>query len=96
MSLTPERVRQVAKLARLALDDDAIARMTTELEAIIGYVEQLQDVDTTDVEPIAQVTGLENVTRPDIAHDMLPVTEVLQNAPQQSGSTFLVPKVVER
>jgi aspartyl-tRNA(Asn)/glutamyl-tRNA(Gln) amidotransferase subunit C len=96
MSLSPDDVRHVAKLARLALSDDEITTMADELNAIVGYVEQLSEVDTAGVEPIANVAGLENITRPDEPQRMLSATEVLGNAPQANEVAFLVPKAVER
>ncbi len=96
MVLSESDVRKIAKLANLALSDAEVARMTTELGAIVGYVEQLRAVDTTGVEPIAQVTGLTNVVRPDAAGDMLSAKLVLGNAPQADEVAFLVPKAVER
>ena len=96
MSLSEDDVRHVAKLARLALSDDEVQQMAGELNAIVGYVEQLSEVDTDDVEPIANVAGLENITRPDEAGEMLSTKDVLRNAPQSNEVAFLVPKAVER
>lgn len=96
MAITEKDVRHIANLARLALGDDEIARLTGDMAAIVGYVEQLREVDTTGVEPIAQVTGLTNVVRADQPRDMLSVAQALANAPQANEVAFLVPKVVER
>lgn len=96
MAITEENVRHLAKLANLALDDAAITRMRDQLSAIVGHVEQLSEVDTTGVEPIANVSGLANVTRPDAAGPMLDSKRVLGNAPQRNEVAILVPKVVER
>lgn len=96
MALTSEEVRHVARLARLALDEAAIARMTAELGQIVGYVEQLAEVDTDGVEPVANVAGLVNVTRADVPGPMLRPEQALANAPQANSSAFLVPKAVER
>jgi aspartyl-tRNA(Asn)/glutamyl-tRNA(Gln) amidotransferase subunit C len=89
-------VRAVAALARLELSDDEIARMAVDLERIIGYVEQLQEVDTEGVDTMAQVTGLTGIERSDEAGNMLPVEQVLANAAKADDSAFLVPKAVER
>lgn len=96
MAITENEVRHIAKLASLGLDDAGVARMARELEAIVGYVNQLAEVDTTGVEPIANVSGLVNVTRPDAAGPMLAQAEVLGNAPARNEVAILVPKVVER
>ena len=96
MDISDQDVRHLAKLANLALDDGAVTRMRGQLEAIVGYVEQLSEVDTNGVEPIANVSGLVNVTRPDVAGPMLSSPQVLGNAPQKNEVAILVPKVVER
>lgn len=96
MAITDKDVRHLAKLAHLALSDEEVGRMRTELEAIVGYVQSLQAVDTTGVEPVANVSGLVDVTRPDQPGDMLTPAQALANAPQRNEVAFLVPKVVER
>lgn len=65
MSLTPEQVRHVAKLARLRLSEAEVDKFSNQLTAILDYVAILNEVDTEGVEPTSQVTGLENVTRMD-------------------------------
>ncbi len=96
MDITPDQVRHVARLARLAMDEDSVARMTRELAAIVGYVEQLQAVDTDGVEPLANVSGLEHVLRDDQPGPLLDHAAVLANAPLANEVAFLVPKAVER
>ncbi len=96
MSITADNVRHLAKLANLALPEDELVRMAGELEAIVGYVQQLQDVDTTGVEAIANVSGLATVVRPDVAGEMLTQREILALAPEHNEVAILVPKVVER
>ena len=96
MAISDQNVRHLAKLANLALDDAAVTRMRGELEAIVGYVEQLQQVNTDGIAPIANVAGLVNVTRPDAPGPMFATKEVLANAPAKNEVAILVPKVVER
>lgn len=96
MPISEEQVRHLAKLARLELADAEAARYARELEAIVGYVEQLRSVDTRGVEPIANVAGLVNVVREDRPAAMLPTAAALAIAPSHSDTAFLVPKVVER
>ena len=96
MAITAQDVRHLGKLANIALADDQVERFATELEAIVGYVQQLQAVNTTNVEPIANVAGLVNITRPDVPGKLLSQSEVLANAPQKNEVAILVPKVVER
>ena len=80
MAISDQDVRHLCKLASLALSAEETTRMAGELEAIVGYVQQLTTVDTTGIEPIANVAGLVNVTRPDVAKDMLDHRQVLANA----------------
>lgn len=96
MSITDQEVRHLCKLASLALSDAEVHRMASELEAIVGYVQQLQAVDTTGVEAIANVAGLVNVTRPDVPGALLEQRQVLANAPARNEVAILVPKAVER
>ena len=96
MSITEQDVRHLCKLSSLALGDAEVKRMAVELEAIVGYVQQLQGVDTTGVEPIANVAGLVNVTRPDEPGTVLDARQVLGNAPAKNEVAILVPKAVER
>ncbi len=96
MAITDQDVRHLCKLANLALTDAEVARMATELEAIVDYVQQLQSVDTTGVEPIANVAGLVNVTRPDEPGPLLSQSQVLANAPAKNEVAILVPKAVDR
>lgn len=96
VSITEQDVRHLCKLSSLALSDAEVKRMAGELEAIVGYVKQLQAVDTTGIEPIANVAGLVNVTRPDVPGQMLDQRQVLSNAPAKNDVAILVPKAVER
>ena len=76
-SLTHDQVRHIAKLARLELSDEEVAKYATELTSILGYVEMLQEVDTKDVEPTAQVTGQKNALRADEIRTPLALPDAL-------------------
>jgi aspartyl-tRNA(Asn)/glutamyl-tRNA(Gln) amidotransferase subunit C len=81
-NLTKEDVLKLARLARLHLSDAEVSKFQEEISAILGYVEQLQNVDVSKLEPTAQVTGLTNVTRPDEEKDYGTTPEdLLKNAP---------------
>lgn len=67
-TLTKEQVLHIAKLARLTLSSEEVDTMTKELSSILGYVEMLNEVDTSKIEPTAQVTGLVNALRDDVVH----------------------------
>ena len=86
-----EQVLHVAKLARLRLADDEVARMTGELSKILGHVEQMEALDLNGVEPTSHVVALENVLREDVPRDSLPRERALEGAPDAAGEGFRVP-----
>ena len=92
--ISSDDVRKVAKLARLNLPDDKIATYTGQLESILGYVSQLEQVDTTGVPETTRAVEVTNVTRQD-GIDPTPVREeILNQAPQREGDFFRVPKIL--
>jgi aspartyl-tRNA(Asn)/glutamyl-tRNA(Gln) amidotransferase subunit C len=93
--LDEAEVRKVAKLARLKLNDADVARYSTQITAILGYVAQLKSVDVGDTEPMAHPLPLKNVLREDVARPGLTPEEVLSNAPAKDGPYFAVPKVLD-
>jgi len=84
------RVEHVAGLARIALTEEELDRFTGQLQVVLGAIEQLQDVDTSDVPPSASVLPLENVMRDDEPRPSLPVEAVLAQAPDREGDLFRV------
>ena len=92
--ITPDQVRHVAKLARLALDEQELARLGGQLESILGYVAKIGEVDVAGVEPLAHAADVKNVLRDDVVEGALPLDKVLQNAPDTDGPFFKVPKVI--
>jgi aspartyl-tRNA(Asn)/glutamyl-tRNA(Gln) amidotransferase subunit C len=95
MSLSAKDVRQVAKLARLELTDDELARMGDQLNRILGYVELIQKLNTDGVEPLAHPLPVRNVFRDDEPAPSLPIDEALSNAPSRAGDCFGVPAVFD-
>ena len=95
MSVNADQVRHVARLARLALSDDEIDRMVPELNNILGWVEQLGEVDTDGVEPLTAVIENHLRLRDDIVNDGDCRDDVLKNAPEAQHGFFAVPKVIE-
>lgn len=94
-TITVDDVKYVASLAKIAITDEEAAKFTGELDAILGYVRQLDAVDTTGLEPTYQVTGLKNVTRADTIIDYGTSREdLLKNAPRQKDGYVEVPKVL--
>jgi aspartyl-tRNA(Asn)/glutamyl-tRNA(Gln) amidotransferase subunit C len=92
--LTRDDVRHVARLARLALADADLARLTPQLESILEYVAKIGEVDVAGVEPMAHALPLANVLREDVVEPSLPIEQVLRNAPETDGRFFKVPKVL--
>ena len=95
MSVTLDTVKRVAKLARIAVDDEDAERMTGELNAILGFVEQLNEVDVSGVEPMTSVTPMDMKKRQDVVTDGGKAGDIIANAPATEENFFLVPKVVE-
>ncbi len=94
MALTREEVLHVAELARLSLSPAEIELFTGQLNEILEYVEKLQELDTTEVAPMAHVVPLRNVFREDQVRECLPRDAVLENAPAREDGNFLVPRII--
>jgi aspartyl-tRNA(Asn)/glutamyl-tRNA(Gln) amidotransferase subunit C len=95
MSLSVEDVAKVALLARLRVEPSELETLTTQINSIVDYVTQLQELDTTDVEPLAHGVELRNVFRDDIRGPALDREKALANAPERNQASFLVPAVLE-
>ena len=88
-------IRKLAHLSRLQLTDDEVTRFQSELSAILGYVEQLRDVDVAGLEPTSQVTGLTNVVRADIEVNYgVSQKDLLKNAPAIQDNQFKVKRMI--
>ena len=94
MIVTPKDVEYVARLARLHLDADETARLTSQLETILAYVRQLQPLSTDQVEPTSHVVPLGNVLRADLVTPSLPAETVLALAPDRQRNFVRVPKII--
>jgi aspartyl-tRNA(Asn)/glutamyl-tRNA(Gln) amidotransferase subunit C len=95
MSVTPEQVRHIARLARIAMSDEEIAALAPELNNILGWVEQLSEVNTDGVEPLTAVIDQKLRLRDDVVNDGDCRDAVLANAPAAEHGFFAVPKVIE-
>ena len=95
MSVSTEQVRHIAKLARIAMSDKEIERLAPELNNILGWVEQLGEVDTDGVEPLTAVIDQKLRLRDDVVTEGDIRDEVLANAPEAQHGFFAVPKVIE-
>lgn len=94
MPLSRQDVAKVATLARLALSDEELTTMTSQLGGIVGFVSQLEELDTTAVEPLAHPLDASNVFRDDVVAASLSTAQALQSAPRHDGECFLVPAVL--
>lgn len=94
MSITIQEVQHLAKLAKLSFSDDELAKIAKELDEIVGYVEQLKELNIEGIAPTSHVLDLANVFREDKVETALPVEEVLRNAPATNHGYFSVPKVI--
>jgi aspartyl-tRNA(Asn)/glutamyl-tRNA(Gln) amidotransferase subunit C len=95
MPVSTEQVRHIAKLARIAMSDAEIARLAPELNNILGWVEQLGEVNTEGVEPLTAVIDLKLRLRDDVVTEGNIRDEILANAPDAQHGFFAVPKVIE-
>jgi aspartyl-tRNA(Asn)/glutamyl-tRNA(Gln) amidotransferase subunit C len=93
--ITREDVEHVARLARLELSDTEIERMREQLNAILGYIDKLRELDITNVEPTSHAVPLVNVMREDEVVPCLPQDQMLANAPDRVGELFRVPRIIE-
>ena len=89
------QVRKVAKLSRLELSGTEVEEFTGQLSAILDYMEKMNELDTTDVEPLAHCLPISNVLRADCVKDSLGTERTLANAPQRDGEFFKVPKILD-
>jgi aspartyl-tRNA(Asn)/glutamyl-tRNA(Gln) amidotransferase subunit C len=99
MKITEKEVRYIAQLANLKLSEEAIARYSKDMEEILTYVEKLNELDTSEVEPMAQVIyeGSETATlRDDVRTPSFDQETALREAPLKGAGHFKVPKVIER
>ena len=95
MSVTPEIVRKIARLARIAVTEDEVPGLTEQLNGILGWVEQLGEVDTAGIAPMASVMPGNLRWRDDVVTDGGIPEKVLANAPDATSGFFAVPKVIE-
>lgn len=95
MDVTRAQVEHVARLARLAIGEEEKATFARQLSSILTYVEALNALDTSGVEPTSHVIPVRNVFRADEVRPSLSREEALANAPDQAGGCFRVPKIIE-
>ncbi len=94
MSVTIKDVEHIAELARLEFNENEKQKLTHELNEILNYVKKLDELDTSNVEPLSHVIELNNVFRDDVVQPSIPPEEALKNAPAKKDTFFRVPKVI--
>lgn len=94
MSVSLEEVHHLAALSEINLSDDELTALTTDIDSIIDYINQLDELDTDGIEPTFQLTGLKNVWRNDDIEPQLAREELLALAPAQEDNQVKVPKVL--
>ena len=92
MAITTKDVKMVAELSRLNFSDSELVKMQADMEAIIGYMDDLKTIDTSKVEDSRKNHA---TLREDVPVDSIPREELLKNAPKSNGTSFVVPQVVE-
>ena len=95
MAITVDDVKNIAKLARLNFQDNEIAEFTKEMGDILKYIEKLDELDVSDIEPTSHVVEMKNVLREDVVGESFSIEETLLNAPDKKYRFFVVPKVID-
>ena len=95
MSVDRNTVRRIARLARIAVKEEDVPRLEGELNAILHWIEQLNEVDVSGVEPLTSVVAMKMKMRPDVVTDGHYAGDIVRNAPTADETFFVVPKVVE-
>ena len=95
MSIDAATVKRIGRLARIRVGDNEVAKYADELNVILGFVEHLNEVEVTGIEPMTSVTPMQMKKRADVVKDGEIADDIVANAPATEGHFFLVPKVVE-
>ncbi|PLX78916.1 MAG: Asp-tRNA(Asn)/Glu-tRNA(Gln) amidotransferase GatCAB subunit C [Desulfuromonas sp.] len=95
MKLTREQAAQVAKLARLDLPEAELSKLATQMDAILAYVDKLNELDTDGIEPMSHAVPMDNAFREDQIKPSIGLERALKNAPAAKDDCFQVPKVIE-
>jgi aspartyl-tRNA(Asn)/glutamyl-tRNA(Gln) amidotransferase subunit C len=95
MTINKEAVKKISKLSRIASNDEFETSMIKDLNTILKFVDQLNEVDTKDIEPLSSVVEQELFQREDVVKKMNEKEEILKNSPNKNENYFVVPKVIE-
>ena len=94
-NVNKDTVKKIGRLARLHIPEELQEKLAGELNTILNWIEELNEVDTTGVQPLSSVTGHALPQRKDVVSDGNKMDDILANAPEQASGFFVVPKVVE-
>ena len=95
MSIDKSKVKKVAKLSRISLDDSKVESLSKDLASILNFVEQLNKLDTKDIKPLTSILNKKLEPRPEEINDGKIKDQILKNSPNNNEEFFIVPKVVE-
>ena len=96
MSVTIQDVEKIAVLAKLKFSEEEKLKLQKDMNKILEYIDELNELDLTDVEPLENINDTENIVREDIAKPWLTTEQALSNAPDKTGRYFKVPKVLDK
>jgi|TARA_B100000780_G_scaffold77288_1_gene52214 aspartyl-tRNA(Asn)/glutamyl-tRNA(Gln) amidotransferase subunit C len=96
MKIDDKLIQDLSKLAKLEFDEKSSIKMQEDLKKIIGFVDKLSEIDTSNIEPLIYLSEEKNVLREDKIGEMLSQTEALSNAPKKDSDYILVPKVIKK
>lgn len=96
MNLEAKTIHKIADLARIDIDDDAVAKLIPEMNKILSFMEKLNELDTSEVKPLVYMNEQNNVWREDVVKQELSTKDGLKNAAKQNGQFFMVPKIIEK
>ncbi len=96
MDVNDEMIEKLANLAKLKFDDTEKVQIKNDLQNMIGFIEKMNDLDTSNVEPLLHMTGNVNMLREDLVAGSITNEEALQNAANKNAPFFIVPKVIKK
>ena len=96
MAVTIKDVEHIAKLAKLQFSEEEKVKFTEKFNDILAFIEKMNELDTSQVEPLSHVIELDNVFREDVVKPSLPTEDALKNAPAKTERFFKVPKVIDK
>jgi len=95
MKVSRHDIEHIAELARIDLDEDEKELFGSQLSSILDYMEKLNELDTSDIEPTSHVLSLQNIMRDDTVRESIPREDALMNAPSHTEKFYRVPKIIE-